>query len=184
MKHRILLLMALILSGLNAKAIAAPFDQLQELQGISFHVSSPNQAAENTVRIEPKGLQIDNSPIVVEVQGAVTGMAVADINGDHSPEIYIYLREGADKRMTLLAFSANNKKSLSAIYLPALSQTSGADKNYCGNDEMAVGKGVLMRRFPLCNNAHQPTGKTRQLKYKLRQGEASWQLKLDKMTEY
>jgi len=185
MKHQILLLVATILSGMAAEADPVPFDQQQELLGISFQVTSLNQAVENTVRILPKGLQIDNSAIEMDVQGEVTRIEVADINADYSPEIYIYLLEaGSDKRMALLAFSSNNKKSLSGIYLPALSETQGADKGYCGNDVMAAVESVFMRRFPLCNKAERLTDKTRQLQYKLRRGEAGLQLKLDKMMEY
>jgi hypothetical protein len=167
------------------QASAAPFDKQEALQGITFHVTSPNQAGSNTVRIVPAGLKVDNSPIEMEVAGIVTGAEVADINADRSPEIYIYVLEpGPEKRMSLVAFSANQKKSLSTIYLPALSETRGADKGYCGNDDMAPVEGTFLRRFPICGKDEQPTGKTRQLQYKLRPGEAGWQLKLDKMMEY
>jgi hypothetical protein len=166
-------------------ASAAPFDKKEELQGISFHVTSPNKAAGNTVRIVPAGLQADNSPIEMDITGFVTGAEVADINADRSPEIYIYVLEpGVEKRMSLLAFSANKKKSLSAIYLPALSETKGAEKGYCGSDDMAPVEGTFIRRFPLCGKDKQPTGKTRQIQYKLKPGEAGWQLKLDKKMEY
>ena len=166
-------------------ASAAPFDKKEELQGISFHVTSPNKAAGNAVRIVPAGLQIDNSPIEMDITGIVTGAELADINADRSPEIYIYVLEpGPEKRMSLVAFSANKKKSLSAINLPALSETKGADKGYCGNDDMAPVEGTFLRRFPICDKNKQPTGKTRQLQYKLKPGEAGWQLKLDKRMEY
>jgi hypothetical protein len=44
-----------------------------------------------------------------------------------------------------------------------------------------------MRRFPLYGkdgDASKPTGRMRQLQYKLAKGEASWVLKLDRMVEY
>lgn len=173
-----------VLASSAAQATAAPFEKKESLQGITFQVTSPNQQAANTVLIVPAGLQLDNAPIEMEVPGIVTGAEVADINADRSPEIYIYVLEpGPEKRMSLLAFSANKKKSLSMIYLPALNETPGADKGYCGNDDMAPVEGVFMRRFPLCGTGQQPTGKTRQLEYKLRPGEAGWQLKLDKMVD-
>jgi len=188
MNRRIFGLIASAFTGFASAVVAAPFDQRQQLLGISFHVTSPNKAAANAVRIVPAGLQIDNTPIEMDIAGVVTGAEVADINADHSPEIYIYVREpGPEKRMSLVAFSANKKKSLSMINLPALSETRGADKGYCGNDDMATVEGVFMRRFPLCgkgDHATAPTGKTRQLQYKLMPGEAGWQLKLDKMLEY
>lgn len=52
---------------------------------------------------------------------------------------------------------------------------------------MAVVESTFVRRFPLHGKGGDPatpTGKTRQLQYKLGHGEASWVLKLDKMIEY
>jgi hypothetical protein len=188
MIQRLSWILACTFAMLGSAAVAQPFDQQQELHGISFRVTSPNRAAENTVRIAPAGLQIDNSEFEVDITGVVLGAEVADINADYSPEIYIYVREpGTQKRMSLVAFSANNKKSLSMIYLPPLSATVGAEKGYCGNDDMAVVEGVFLYRFPLCNVGDEDTtsgAKTRQLQYKLAPGEAGWNLKLDKMLDY
>jgi hypothetical protein len=113
---------------------------------------------------------------------------VADLNNDQSPEIYVYGREpGPQARGLLVAYSANNKKSLSEIYLPPLTEHQGASAGYNGHDEMAVLEGVFGRRFPIFGQGgdpSSPTGKTRQLQYKLTAGEAGWVLKLDKMIEY
>ncbi|MBP8288083.1 MAG: hypothetical protein KAX57_14755 [Rhodoferax sp.] len=168
----------LLLTGL---ASASPFDKKEALQNISFHVTSPNKAVGNTVRIVPAGLQIDNSPIEMDIQGIVTGAEVADLNADQSPEIYIYVLEpGAENRMSLLAFGANKKKSLSGVYLPDLGDTKGNHKGYCGNDQLEVAERKFLRRFPLCDKNKQPTGRLRQLQYKLKAGEAGWLLKLEK----
>jgi hypothetical protein len=172
----------------EAPAAAGPFDQRLELHGISFHVTSPNELSDNTVRIVPSGLAIDNSPIDWEVQGVVTGAEVADLNVDRSPEIFVYVRGPApEARGSVVALSANNRKSLSFITLPDLAQTRGATKGYRGHDEFAVVEGTFVRRFPLFGKGGDPdalNGKTRQLQYKLRKGEASWVLKLDKMLDY
>jgi hypothetical protein len=56
-----------------------------------------------------------------------------------------------------------------------------------GHDEFAVVESTLVQRFPLYGagdvNA-KPSGRMRQLQYKLRQGEAGWVLKLDRVVEY
>ncbi len=169
----------LLLTGL---ASASPFDKKEAMQNISFHVTSPNKAVGNTVRIVPAGLKIDNSPIEMNIDGVVTGTDVADLNSDRSPEVYIYVRQsGADNQMSLVAFSANNRKSLSGVHLPELDEAKATSMGYCGNDQMAVVKGKFVRRFPLCDDQGQATGKTRLIEYKLRPGEAGWQLKLDKV---
>ncbi len=165
-----------------------PFAQALGLQGIGFDVSSRNAAAGNTVRVVPSGLQIDNSPIEMPVSGQVMGAEVADLDADGSPELYVYVQgPGPDRRGSLLAFGANKRKSLSLVTLPALDTHRGAAKGYRGGDEMAVVENRFVRRFPLYGkggDASRPTGRTRQLLYKLARGEASWVLRLDRMTEY
>jgi len=169
-------------------AAARPFGERLELLGIGFQVSSPNKSAGNTVRIVPSGLQADNTPIEMEIAGQVIGAEVADLNVDRSPELYVYVRGPApERRGTLVAVSANNRKSLGFVNLPELSEHRGASAGYRGHDEMAVVEGRFVRRFPLYGkdgDPAKPTGRTRQLQYKLAKGEASWVLKLDRMFEY
>jgi hypothetical protein len=60
-------------------------------------------------------------------------------------------------------------------------------KGYMGHDQFAVGEGSLLRRFPLYHQAdsnNKPSGKTRQLQYKLKAGEAGWILRLDRSIDY
>ena len=170
----------------TASTPRTPFDQTLELLGIGFRVTSPNSGAGNTLEIIPSGLAIDNSPISRSIDGVVTGAEVDDLNADGSPEIYVYVKgPGADARASLVAYSANNKKSLSEIYLPPLDGTANA-KGYQGHDEMAVVETVLARRFPIYapGDPPVPTGHTRQLQYKLKPGEAGWVLNLDRVVEY
>lgn len=166
-------------------AAPGPFDRTLELHGITFRVVSPNAATGNTVEITPAGLTIDNSPWKQAIDGVVTGAEVGDINADLSPEIYVYVR-GSDEaaRASLVAYSANKKKSLSAIHLPELSEQPGATKGFRGHDEMAVIEGIVARRFPVHGDDGKPTGRWRQLQYKLVQGEAGWQLRVDRMIEF
>jgi len=164
-----------------AVAAAGPFEQRLEHLGIGFQVSSPNKDSGNTVRIVPSGLQIDNTPIEMEVAGQVVGAEVADLNVDRSPELYVYVRGPApERRGTLLAVSANNRQSLGFVNLPELSEHRGASTGYQGHDDMAVVESRFVRRFPLYGkdgDPAKPTGRTRQLQYKLTKGEASWVLK-------
>jgi hypothetical protein len=56
-----------------------------------------------------------------------------------------------------------------------------------GHDEFAVVEGIVAQRFPIYNQGDsnaKPTGKMRQLQYKLKQGEAGWVMKLDRVTEF
>ena len=177
-----------VTGGAAAASPGAAFDRKLKLLGITFHVSIPNTASGNKVRIAPAGLQADNKPISRPVDGIVIGAEVADLNADQSPEIYIYVREPVPQaRGSLVAYSANRKKSLSEIYLPPLADNKAATAGYNGHDEMAVVEGIIARRFPISgkgSDSSSPSGKTRQLQYKLVAGEAGWVLKLDKMVEF
>jgi hypothetical protein len=173
--------MAILFSQLAGAAEAASgFDQVFELQGISFHVICPNQSSINQLEIIPAGLAIDNAVIKREIDGTVTGAEVADLNGDGSPELYTYISSaGSGSYGTLVAYAANNKKFLSVITLPPLMDDKESSRGYMGHDEFAVVENTLVRRFPVYvkgdTNAS-PTGGTRQLQYKLKQGETSWGL--------
>jgi len=169
-------------------AVSVGFDRQLELNGIGFHVTSPNVAAGNAVSVAPAGLEIDNSPFTTDADGAVTGAEVADLDADGSPEVYVYVTSTDDaERGSVVAFSANKRKSLSSIYLPPIADTPAAAKGYQGHDDFAVVEGSLVRRFPIYAGegvGAAPTGKTRQLQYKLVPGEAGWLLKLDRTTDF
>ena len=160
-----------------------PFDKKEELQGITFQVFSPNTRSGNRLTVTPAGLEADNAPLEMDVAGIITRSEVADINVDGSPELYVYGFDGTSQ--TLLSWSANKKKSLSTITLPDLD--AAQSKGYCGGDEYAVVEGILARRFPIYpedTTKMKPTGKTRQIQYKLHAGEAGWLLKVDKVVEF
>jgi hypothetical protein len=172
----------------RAAAPEVPFDRMLTLQGIGFRVKSANSASINRLEIVPSGLEIDNRPITREIDGTVTGAEVADLNTDGSPEIYVYVTSaGSGSYGSLVAYSANKRKSLSEIYLPPLSENKAAAQAYMGHDEFAVVESTLVRRFPIYkpgDSNSKPTGGTRQLQYKLVPGEATWILRLDRIVEY
>ena len=172
----------------GAGMFSQSFEKTLVLQGISFQVTSANNSSINTLRIVPSGLEIDNSQIDRTIDGTVTGVEVADINADGSPEIYVYVTSaGSGSYGSLVAYSANRLKSLSEIYLPPVTQDTDLSRGYRGHDEFAVVEGILARRFPVYRDSDTnttPTGGMRQLQYKLIPGEAGWLLRLDRTVEY
>ncbi len=157
------------------------FNQTFKLHGIQFEVIAQGKH----LLIIPTGLKIDNSPIERDIEGVVTGADIGDINVDGSPEIYVYIK--AEDKGSLIAYSANNKKSLSEIYLPPITDDPKLTKGYRGHDEFMMVEAIVAQRFPIYKDKDtdtKPTGGWRQLQYKLAQGEASWQLKLDNTLEY
>jgi Periplasmic lysozyme inhibitor of I-type lysozyme len=164
------------------------YDQTLELRGIRFRVTSPNVGSINTLRIVPSGLELDNAPIVRTIDGTVMGAEVADLNVDGSPEVYVYVTSaGSGSYGSLVAYSANRRKSLSEIYLAPVTQNKAASKGYMGHDEFAVVELSLVQRFPVYRDGDtnaRPTGGMRQIQYKLDPGEAGWFLKVDRVVDY
>ena len=164
------------------------FERKLSLQGVSFHVQCPNTGSVNKLKITPTGLEGANDPIEQEIDGSVSNAEVADLNADGFPELYVYVASaGSGSYGSVVAYASNSNKSLTAIYLPELSEDKGTSKGYMGHDEFAVVENVLARRFPIYkegdSNAN-PTGGTRQIQYKLKAGEAGWILQVDKVTSY
>ena len=177
-----------LVSMAEESAPAKGFDKKLSLQGLTFHVKCPNEGSLNKLTITPTGLEGENKPIVVEVDGSVTGAEVEDLDANGFPEIYVYVTSsGSGSCGSLVAYAANQKKSLTEIFLPDLGEDKANSKGYMGHDQFTVAEGSFLRRFPLYkagdSNA-KPTGKTRQLQYKLKAGEAGWLLKIDKVIEY
>jgi hypothetical protein len=169
----------------SATPAASAFSQKLEMAGTTFSVECPNQTGANKVTITPAGLEIDNAAQTVDIEGTVTGAEVADLDVDGFPEVYVYTR-GAGESATagLIALASNKGKSLSMISLPPLADVPEVGPSYHGGDEFAVLEGRLGQRFPSHGPDGKPTGKTKQIQWKLQPGEASWQLVVDQITEF
>jgi len=176
------------ITGGDKSSAATMLNQTLEMQGISFQVMSANNSSLNNLLIMPTGLEIDNSPILEEIDGTAIGAEIADLNSDGSPEIYVYVSSaGSGSYGSLVAYSANRRKSLSPIYLPPIMENQTTKKGYMGHDEFAVVETTLVRRFPVYRQTdtnRNPTGGMRQIQYKLIPGEAGWILKVDKVVNY
>jgi hypothetical protein len=181
-------LACLLLSlGVAVPASGGTFDRTLELLGVSFRVTCANDSSLNELHIVPSGLEIDNTPVARTIEGTVAGAEAADLNGDGSPEVYVFITSaGSGSYGSLVAYAANRRKSLSEVYLPPFTPDAEASLGYQGHDEFTVSGNALVRRFPVYRagdtNAA-PTGGTRQLEYRLMPGEAGWILKLARSQE-
>jgi len=165
-----------------------PFFGQMVLQGVTFQVETPNDSSINTVTVRA---MVDGKTFAeegMEADGTITGLEVEDLNADGYPEVYVYVTSaGSGSYASLAAYAANDKKSLSPIYLPPLADNPKLSKGYMGHDQLSLGDGFLLQRFALYRDGDsnaKPSGGIRQIQYTLVTGEAGWQLKVDGFTEY
>ena len=142
----------------------------------------------DTLTIQPSGFESDNTKVIKTIEGTVSNIEVDDINTDGSPELMIYITSsGSGSYGTAIGFSGNNNKSMSEITIPRIVDNPKTNKGYMGHDEFALVEGTLVQRFPTYKEGDtnsKPTGGTRQIQYKLKNGEASKVFAVDKIIEY
>lgn len=178
---------ALVCVALAATCCGKPFESTLDDSGtFSIRATSPNSSEGNTLTLTPTGLKRSNEAITVNVDNQVSRAFLEDMDGDNSPELFIVLTNpGSGSYGEVLAWSTNGRKSLTpvAIETPAERDLVG----YMGHDEFEVMEDTLVRRFPVYKpgdtNAN-PTGGWRQFQYKLKPGEAAWQMKIDRVESY
>lgn len=165
------------------------FSKVLNLQDIGFNISSIKKEGKNTLTIFTYGLKEREFNESFTIDGEeVINAEVEDLNADGSPELFIFTQSaGSGSYGNVYAFSVNNKKSMSQVYFTPTAENKTINKGYMGHDEFTLIENRLAQRFPIYKDGDtnaNPTGGTRQISYKLVDGEASRLLKVDKVTEY
>ncbi len=164
------------------------FKRTVSLQGISFSIATQKNGVETELTVTPHGLEIDNSAVTQTIDGNVVDTDIEDLNADGSPEVLIYTQsDGSGSYGNVIGFSVNNKKSMTQIYFPPITDNKELSKGYMGHDEFTIIETTLAQRFPIYkegdSNAN-PTGGIRQITYKLVDGEASRKFVVKNSTEF
>ena len=76
---------------------------------------------------------------------------------------------------------------MSQVYFPPISENENINQGYMGHDEFSLIENTLVHRFPIYKTGDTnaaPTGGTRQIGYKLVEGEAMRKLEVDSVSEY
>ena len=158
-------------------AIAAPFTQTLSLQGVQFTVKAHGEGSMQDLVVTAKEGAVTYPAVKEQVDGSVSAAAVEDLNSDGHPELVLtVVSAGSGSYGSVLAWSASKGHTLLPINLPAL--TAAQAQGYMGHDRFEVVETTLVRSFPIYREGDsnaKPTGGTRQIDYKLVNGEASWQ---------
>lgn len=167
---------------------AYSFQKSLQFKNISFDVTTKGNGSLRRLLIQPKGLEISNDSVVVEVDGEVTDVQVADLNADGFPELLIFTKSaGSGSYGNVIAYSVNAGKSMSQVTFSSASEDAKHNKGYMGHDRFSINESKLIHEFPIYKendpNAS-PSGGTRRIQYKLVNGEASRKLVVDKATDF
>ena len=165
------------------------FSKVLNLQDIGFNISSIEKDDKNTLTIFTFGLAENEYKETFNIEGEVVVNAeVEDLNSDGSPELFIYTQSvGSGSYGNVYAFSVNNKKSMSKVYFQTTAENAKINQGYMGHDKFSLIENTLGQRFPIYKKSDtnaEPTGGTRQVSYKLIEGEAIRKLEVDKIIEY
>jgi hypothetical protein len=164
-----------------ASPVGRSLDTTLAWRKIRFHVVVHG----DTLTVEPSGLAVDNRRIDETITGAAVRAEIGDLNNDNWPELLIYLASpDSSRRGDLIGYSSNAGKSISQLYFSGITYDTTANKGYGGHDEFAIVDGAFVQRFPIHDARGKPTGKTRQIRYKVVDGEAARGLKIDKIVEF
>ncbi len=139
------------------------------------------EAKDGQLTVTPTGLEASNSPITLPYDGEIINAEIGDLNADQSPEVMVYVQDG--HAQSVLGYSVNNGKSMSTVAFTPTTDNEDINEGFNGHNEFSMVEGTLAERFPLFENDNK-TGTTRQIQYKLVDGEASRQLIVDTVTEY
>lgn len=150
---------------------------------LAFTLNATDHGSLNTLTLQATGLSTGEARFSDEIDGSAWRAEIADLDANGWPEVYTYVSSaGSGSYGSLVAYSVNQGKSLTPIYMPALDELADHADGYMGHDEFEIVENRLLRRYPIyrpddTNSA--PTGGTRQLQYQLQAGEAGWVLVLD-----
>ena len=159
---------------------AQPYRTEVAYNSIKFVVNSPGLPSGNSFTITSSGLTEMNVPVTEQMEGLVTEVLIDDMDADDSPELGIITRQG--DKVKIYLYSANKNKTMSSVYLPEISDAKLL-AGFKGQDAFAFVEGRFIQRFPLYDGDIK-TGKMRQLQYKLRPGEASKKMVLDRTIDF
>jgi len=150
---------------------------------IIISVTHPVGQSLNTIEISTKDFE-NNYAEIYEDTDPVSDVLVADLDGNGFDEIYIITTSvGSGSYGKVLGFASNKDKSLSMINYPEIQEGDRNFEGYMGHDTFKIENQKLVRIFPLYNKGdtnQNPTGGTRKLIYGIYQGEAMWQLRVEK----
>ncbi len=170
---------ALIISftGFSQSTAPAPKEfKTKKGKIITVEEAHPNSQSLSDIKVAFAGNPASAVPFI-DVD-PINTVLLADLDGNGYDEIYIItLNAGSGSYGNVIGVASNKDKSLSMITFPEVTESDmkkgGKFQDYVGHDVYEIKKNTLVRTFPLKTK---DSKKTRSITYKLKAGEAAFQL--------
>ena len=177
----VFLIVANLPAQVHAQQPARKFDSTMKIGKAGYRVVCNNRGAEkNSINISPIGFDNSVRDFSFEVMGRVRRAEVDDVNKDNFPDLVLYIYSGDTlNKGTVVCISSEANNNVLPIVFPDIVDDPKLRDGYKGNDEFMLMEGILTRRFPLfatdSTGVSKPTGKIRQVMYRVGPGEKSGQ---------
>lgn len=150
-------------------------------EGVTFDI---NASGNGMLTIRAYGLQGDDDVAEHQVYGKnITGAEVADLDGNGSPEVFVYLTSGNQSYGEVIAYSVLGRSAMVQVYFPGVQNNQAVNNGYMGYDEFAIVENRLVQRFPIFQYGRR-SGKSRRIEWQMVRGENSPVFRVGRVTEF
>lgn len=160
----------------TAQVPARRYDSTMKIGKAGYKVTCTNRNPEkNTINISPIGFDNTVRDFSFEIKGRILKSEVDDVNRDGYVDLLLYVYNGDTlNKGSVICISSEANNSVVPIGFPDIVDDPKLREGYRGFDEFLLMEGILNRRFPLFttdSTGSKPTGKTRQVIYRVVSGE-------------
>lgn len=160
----------------TAQVPARRYDSTMKIGKAGYKVTCTNRNPEkNTINISPIGFDNTVRDFSFEIKGRILKSEVDDVNRDGYVDLLLYVYNGDTlNKGSVICISSEANNSVVPIAFPDIVDDPKLREGYRGFDEFLLMEGILNRRFPLFttdSTGSKPTGKTRQVIYRVVSGE-------------
>jgi hypothetical protein len=176
-------------------ALAIAFSSGHAAQGATKDIKTSTGKWISVIETHPVGQSVSDIRITTAgfeheldetVEGAdpIKDIFIADLDGNGFDELYIItISAGSGSYGKVIGMASNREKSMSMINFPEIERDDPIFEGYMGHDAFTVENQRLVRSFPVYRSKDtntKPTGGTRRVVYRLKPGEAMWQLQIER----
>lgn len=160
----------------TAQVSARRYDSSMKIGKAGYRVTCTNRNPEkNTINISPLGFDNAVRDFSFEIKGRILRSEVDDVNRDGYVDLLLYVYHGDTlNKGNVICISSEANNSVTPIAFPDIVDDPKLREGYRGFDQFFLMEGVLTRRFPLFttdSTGSKPTGKIRQVTYRVAPGE-------------